>query len=92
ELKKTTIEYLDRRICKPVVEAIEKMDEEVTIAVLPDHPTPCRLRTHSASAVPFLICKPGEKADGVTTYSEASARDGSYGMLRRDEFMKALFE
>jgi 2,3-bisphosphoglycerate-independent phosphoglycerate mutase len=92
ELKKTTIEYLDRRICKPIVEAIEKMDEEVTIAVLPDHPTPCRLRTHSASAVPFLICKPGEKTDGVTTYSEASARDGSYGTLRRDEFMKALFE
>ena len=40
ELKKRTIEYLDRRIVAPIMEAADTLDEPLSIAVLPDHPTP----------------------------------------------------
>ena len=47
ELKVKTVEYLDSRICRPIVEAVEKMPFPVAISVLPDHPTPCSVRTSS---------------------------------------------
>ena len=55
ELKKRTIEALDKRVCAPILEAMKSMNEPLSIAVLPDHPTPCCIRTHSSSPVPFLI-------------------------------------
>ncbi len=91
-LKVRTIENLDHRIIGPVMEATKTMAEPVTIAVLPDHPTPCRIRTHSSEPVPFLIYRPGGEPDKVERFDEASARRGSYGSLRGDEFIKALFE
>ena len=78
ELKKRTIEYLDRRIVAPIMEAADTLDEPLSIAVLPDHPTPCRLRTHTSDAVPFIIYHPGETPDSVTSYSERAAADGLY--------------
>ena len=33
------------------------MDEEIAIAVLPDHPTPCAIKTHTRDAIPFIIYK-----------------------------------
>ena len=63
ELKKKTIEYLDSRVVKPIYEEISKWDEDVTIAILPDHPTFCRTKTHSANSVPFLIFDPKEILD-----------------------------
>ncbi len=91
ELKVKTIENLDHRICRPIIDATLDMDEHVTIALLPDHPTPCRLRTHSPAPVPFAIFRPGERPDRVPRYDEEVAQYGMYGTLSRDEFMKALF-
>ncbi|MBQ9076723.1 MAG: cofactor-independent phosphoglycerate mutase [Muribaculaceae bacterium] len=87
ELKKLTIEYLDKRVLKPLYDAIQKMDEPVSVAVLPDHPTPCCLRTHTSHPVPFLIYRPGDAADGVMSYSETEAANGSYGQLSGSEFI-----
>ncbi|MDD4361187.1 MAG: cofactor-independent phosphoglycerate mutase [Bacteroidales bacterium] len=55
ELKIRTIEYLDQRLICRILEEISGWDEAVTIAVLPDHPTYCRTKTHATEAVPFLI-------------------------------------
>lgn len=90
DLKIKTIEDIDRLVVGPIVAELDGWNEPVTIAFLPDHPTPCALRTHTRSAVPFLIRKPGLKADLVTEYNEVSARDGSLGVLRGIEFMKLL--
>ncbi len=90
-LKLRTVEYLDHRVLKPLIEAVARMDEPVAIALLPDHPTPCRVRTHTAVPVPFVICKPGVEPDDVTRYDEFSAARGAYGSLAGDEFMKAFF-
>jgi len=90
DLKIKTIEYLDARVVKPIFEEVSKWKEPVTIAILPDHPTPCVIKTHTKSPIPFVIYKPGEKADEVTVYDEFAAEKGSYGLLRGAEFMKEL--
>ena len=90
ELKVRTIEYLDQRIVKYLVEESAKMDEPVTIAVLPDHPTPCATKIHTKDPVPFIIYRPESEADTVQEYNEFSVEKGVYGMLKGNEFMKAL--
>lgn len=90
ELKTRTITYLDQRIVKFLVDETRKMSEPVTIAVLPDHPTPCATRIHTRDAVPFIIYRPGETPDQAQFYDEFEVEKGAYGMLKGDEFMKAL--
>ncbi len=89
-LKVRTIEYLDHRVVQPVMDELRTWAEPVTVAVLPDHPTPCALRTHTAEAVPFVIYRPGAEPDGVQVYDEQAAQAGSYGELYGEEFMKEL--
>ena len=91
-LKTRTIEYLDQRLCKPIVEAADRMQESVRIGVLPDHPTPCRLKTHTSNPVPFMIYSKGENADGISEYNECSAINGSLGTLETDGFIKELLK
>ena len=90
DLKLRTIENLDHRAIAPIVEALEQWSEPVTIAVLPDHPTPCAHRTHTAEPVPFLIYTPGMEPDAVQTFDEVACQQGAYGWLEKDQFMKAL--
>lgn len=90
DLKIKTIENLDSRAVGPIYEAVKDWDEPVAIAVLPDHPTPCELRTHTKDPIPFLIWHPGIEADSVQTYDEVAACEGSYGLLKEDEFMKTF--
>jgi 2,3-bisphosphoglycerate-independent phosphoglycerate mutase len=90
ELKTRTIEYLNDRIVKPIMEAAKEMGEPLAIGILPDHPTPCAIRTHTHDSIPFIIYRPGEEPDNVEKYDENSAKAGSYGTLKGNEFIKAL--
>lgn len=90
ELKLRTIENFDARAVGPIYEAVKNWDEPVAIAVLPDHPTPCELRTHTAEPVPFLIWYPGIESDSVQTYDEFSVKEGAYGLLKENEFINAF--
>jgi 2,3-bisphosphoglycerate-independent phosphoglycerate mutase len=92
DLKLRTIEYLDHRVVKYLVEQISRMDEPVAIAILPDHPTPWKLKTHTRDAVPFLIWYPGITPDEVTQYDEIAARKGDYGILESHQFMLELLK
>lgn len=91
-LKIKTIENLDSRVCKPILEAVQQMNEPIAIAVLPDHPTPCRIRTHTGEPVPFLIYRPGDHADSVERFSEHSAQQGSYGLLEGEQFINEFLK
>ena len=86
-MKQLTIENLDKRAVGPIYEAVKDWDEPVSIAVLPDHPTPCELRTHTAEPVPFLIYYPGIESDGVQTFDEMACKEGIYGVMKENEFM-----
>ena len=92
ELKLKTIENLDKRIVGPVMNAVKGFDEPVAIAVLPDHPTPCKHRTHTNEPVPFLIFYPGIQPDGVEKFDEFSCKSGSYGLLIEDQFIKEFMK
>ncbi len=90
ELKTKTIEYLDQRVVKYIIEETAKMDEQVAIAILPDHPTPCALKTHTRKPVPFSIYKSGNNPDKVEVYDEFAVESGAFGILKGDEFIKIL--
>jgi 2,3-bisphosphoglycerate-independent phosphoglycerate mutase len=87
ELKLKAIDYLDKRLIKPIYEAIRQMDTPVCMAILPDHPTPVELRIHVNEPVPFIIWHKDIEADSVQYYDEQACVDGYYGMLRLNEFM-----
>ncbi|MFA6832175.1 MAG: cofactor-independent phosphoglycerate mutase [Bacteroidaceae bacterium] len=87
-LKIRTIEDLDARVLAPIYQATKYWDEPVAIALLPDHPTPVELRTHTSDPIPFVIYYPGIEPDSVVHYDEQSAAEGGYGKISEDDFMK----
>lgn len=87
-LKTKTIEYLDSRVVKAIWEETQKWEEDVAIAILPDHPTPWKLKTHTREAIPFIIYKPGNTPDAVSQYDEDAAKKGALGEIRGNEFIK----
>ena len=90
ELKTKTIEYLDQRIVKYILEETAKMQEEVSIAILPDHPTPCALKTHTHDPVPFTIYYPGIQPDEVEVYDEFSVKKGAFGTIHGNQFIQTF--
>lgn len=85
-LKLQTIEDLDHRLIQPILNYLGS--QPLCIALLPDHPTPCEHRTHTAEPIPFCIYYPGIEPDSVQTFDEDAARDGAYGLLEGDEFIE----
>lgn len=85
DLKIKTIEYFDKRLVGRVLDSI---DEDIHIALLPDHFTPISMRTHVADAVPFLIYDPQKEADEVSQFDEFSCAKGSLGLLKGDNFIR----
>jgi 2,3-bisphosphoglycerate-independent phosphoglycerate mutase len=92
ELKMRAINYLDQRLIRPIIEAIEQMDEPVCVAVLPDHPTPVELRIHVNEPVPFLIWHRDIEPDEVQQYDEQSCVSGAYGLLRLNQFINEFMK
>lgn len=72
------IENVDKRVLGRIVEGMEKSGEDFRVLVLPDHPTPIEVRTHTGDAVPYLIYDSQKKAEGIHTYSERAAEDSAY--------------
>ena len=90
ELKLKTIEYLDSRMVGPIYSA--QKDQDVAIAVLPDHPTPVAHRTHTNEPIPFLMYAPGMEPDSVETFDEVACKQGCYGLLEKDGFIKEFMK
>ncbi len=90
DLKVKTIENLDARMIGPIFEETRKWDEPVCIAVLPDHYTPVELRVHVGEPVPFIIWHRGIQPDDVQSYDEFTCVNGSFGILRLQQFMQTL--
>jgi 2,3-bisphosphoglycerate-independent phosphoglycerate mutase len=83
EEKVRAIENVDR-----VVGAIRKEFDGI-VAVLPDHPTPIRIKTHSREPVPFVVT--GKGTDSCTQFSEKEAQSGTFGIKEATEFLSFLF-
>ncbi|MDO9549868.1 MAG: cofactor-independent phosphoglycerate mutase [Methanoregula sp.] len=81
------------------VKAIERVDGVIgmildnfngIVAVLPDHPTPIRIKTHTRDPVPFAVL--GKETDSTSEYSEKAARTGGLGTKNAVDFLSYLFE
>lgn len=86
EMKLKTIEDFDKRLVGRILDGV---DEDIAVALLPDHPTPIKVRTHVKDPVPFAIYS-RNKRDSVKTFDEVEANKGSFGSLAGEEFMRAL--
>ncbi len=85
EMKIKTIEDLDKRLVGRILDGAEGCK----IAVLPDHPTPIRVRTHTADPVPFAIYSSDMSGDKLA-FDERSAKKGSLKSIVGEQFMKLL--
>jgi 2,3-bisphosphoglycerate-independent phosphoglycerate mutase len=88
ELKMKAIADFDEKIIAPVMRALE--GQEVTFAVLPDHPVPIKLRKHTRTPVPVAICGPHIVPDELSCFSEITAPEGGLGFMKEDELIRKI--
>ncbi|MDO4444930.1 MAG: cofactor-independent phosphoglycerate mutase [Bacillota bacterium] len=74
ERKTEAIQYLDQRVIRPVKEGLDAFGEPYRMLILPDHPTPVSVRTHTADPVPYLLYDSAGKEEHTWNYNEAEAK------------------
>ena len=72
--KVKSIEYLDSRLIARVKQAMEEAGEDFRMLVLPDHPTPIRIRTHTSDPVPYLLYDSTRQQKKRARFTEEAAR------------------
>ena len=89
--KMQAVEDFDSRIVAPILKHAETSDEPFTILVLPDHPTPISIKTHTRDPIPFAVYRT-DKADpdGVETFDEESVKKGSMGLVKASDLVGML--
>ena len=73
ERKIKSIEYLDQRVIRIVKEGMDASGEEYRMLVLPDHPTPIVLRTHTSDPVPYMLFDSTNHGSRMWHYNEREA-------------------
>lgn len=73
ERKVAAIEYIDSRIIQPMVRELERQKVDFRMLVLPDHPTPVSIRTHTSDPVPYMLYDSTEPKESKYLYNEADA-------------------
>ena len=86
--KVQAIEQIDRHVVGPLLERLKAEGDDWRILVLPDHPTPCSVRTHTPDAVPFAIA--GARIAGVLRqpFTESAAADSDLHIQKGCELME----
>lgn len=92
ERKVQAIEYLDGRVIGPVVTKLKEKGEDFRLLVLPDHPTPIRVRTHTADNVPYLLYDSTDKKANTWNYNEKEGLASGNLVAKGHELIDILFE
>ncbi|GFI11052.1 hypothetical protein IMSAGC007_03525 [Lachnospiraceae bacterium] len=92
EKKVQAIEYLDERVICPIREALDKAKEPYRLLVLPDHPTPIRVRTHTSDPIPYLLYDSEKELRRIGAYNEREARISGILVEQGYELIRKLFE
>lgn len=91
EKKVQAIEYLDSEVIGPLVEKLEAAGEDFRLLVLPDHPTPVRVRTHTSDSVPYMLYDSTRLQRHSWNYNEEEGqKSGNYveqGYKLMDKFL-----
>lgn len=88
--KVLSIELIDQKILAPVYQYLKECGDDFKIMILPDHPTPVRLRTHTSLPVPFMIYSSTESHNGVDCFTEESAQSKNYYIPNGYDLMHLL--
>ena len=91
ERKIKSIEYLDQRVIRIVKEGMDASGEEYRMLVLPDHPTPIKVRTHVAEPVPYLLYDSTALGDHTWHYNEEEAAKSGNTVAHGWDMMNYLF-
>ena len=87
EKKVEAIELYDEKIVGYILDRLDL--EETRIMLLPDHPTPVRVKTHVAEPVPFAVY--GFRRDDVKKFSEKACGRGMFGIVEGLRLMDIFF-
>ena len=90
ERKIQAIENLDQRVIKIVKEGLDASGEDYRMLVMPDHPTPIRLRTHVSDPVPYMLYDSSRKRKETWNYNEREAQAGGIQKGRGWDMMSYL--
>lgn len=90
ERKVKAIENLDARVIKPVTEALNQAGADYRLLVMPDHPTPIRVRTHTSDPVPYMLYDSTKAVQSDYHYTEADAAETGKFMANGYEMMTYL--
>ncbi len=92
EHKIYSIEQIDEKVVKRVVEGLREFGEPFSVMVLPDHPTPIKTMTHCSDPVPYLIYRSNEPVIGAAKYDEAHAAASGKFVQSGVELMKRFLD
>lgn len=92
ERKVQAIENLDARIIRPIVEGLRAKGEDFRMVILPDHPTPICIRTHSSDSVPYLLYDSTKEQANTWKYNEAEAEKTENFVAEGYTLIDHLFE
>ena len=87
ERKIQAIEYLDQRVIRIVREQMDASGVDYRLLVLPDHPTPIRVRTHTSDPVPYLLYDSAAPQSHTWHYIE---REAALGGIDRGEGFRMM--
>lgn len=92
ERKVQAIHFLDTRVIGPVVEQLKAKNTEFRMLVLPDHPTPIRVRTHTSDNVPYMLYDSTDEQNKDWNYNEKEGRASGNPVVEGHKLIDRLFE
>lgn len=92
EKKVKAIEYLDKRVIGPLTSALDAEKANYRLLVMPDHPTPIRVRTHTADSVPYLLYDSMNLQNHTWNYNEKEAKESGNFIARGHTIIDKLLE
>lgn len=92
ENKVKSIEDIDAKVLGPVMEYLKSTGEDFKVLVMPDHPTPCAIRTHSHENVPFAIYDSSNPlSQGIESFTEDNALKSGFCIEDGHNLLEKLF-
>lgn len=92
ERKVQAIHFLDTRVIGPVVEQLKAKNADFRMLVLPDHPTPIRVRTHTSDNVPYMLYDSTDEQNKDWDYNEKEGRASGNPVVEGHKLIDHLFE
>ena len=92
EKKVQAIQFLDERVIAPIKEGLEQAGEDFRMLVMPDHPTPISIRTHTRDDVPYLLFDSSAPQKNTWKYNEREAAESGHHISKGCEMIDYLIQ